>query len=40
MKILMVNTVPTERNGITGVIFNFIESFPKGVVELGYVAIN
>ena len=36
----MVNTVPTERNGITGVIFNFIESFPKGVVELGYVAIN
>lgn len=40
MKVLMVNTVPTERNGITGVMFNFIEAFQKGAVELGYVAIN
>ncbi len=36
----MVNTVPTERNGITGVVFNFIGAFPKGAVELGYVTIN
>lgn len=40
MKVLMVNSVPTGRNGITGVVFNFIEAFPKGSVELGYVAIN
>ncbi|WP_297070046.1 glycosyltransferase [uncultured Duncaniella sp.] len=41
MRILFINTVPTERNGITGVIFNYLESFPiEKDDKIGYVAIN
>lgn len=36
----MVNTVPTERNGITNVIFNLISAFDRNKIEIGYVAIN
>lgn len=40
MNILFVNTVPTEENGITNVIFNLLSAFPKGLDSIGYVAIN
>lgn len=36
----MVNTVPTERNGITNVIFNLISALDRNKIEIGYVAIN
>lgn len=36
----MVNTVPTERNGITNVIFNLISALKRNNIEIGYVAIN
>lgn len=39
-KLLMINTVSTERNGITNVIFNLISAFDKNKIEIGYVAIN
>lgn len=40
MKVLMVNTVPTERNGITNVIFNLISAMDRNKINIGYVAIN
>lgn len=40
MKVLMVNTVPTERNGITNVILNLISALDNNKIEIGYVAIN
>lgn len=40
IKVLMVNTVTTERNGITNVIFNLISAMDRNKIEIGYVAIN
>lgn len=40
MKVLMVNTVPTERNGITNVIFNLVAAMDRNKIDIGYVAIN
>lgn len=41
MKILIVNTVPVAHNGITGVIFNYLESFPlDSNDQIGLVCIN
>lgn len=40
LRLLMVNTVPTERNGITNVIINLISAMNQNKIEIGYVAIN
>lgn len=40
MKILIVNTATTRRNGITSVIFNLLESIPKVDLQIRYVAKN
>lgn len=39
-KLLMINTVPTERNGITNVIINILTAIDRSKIEIGYVAIN
>lgn len=39
MKILVINTVPTDRNGITNVIFNYLKAIVDGV-NFDYVTIN
>lgn len=40
MRILVVNTVPTDKNGITNVIFNYLASMDKGVGIIDYIALN
>lgn len=40
MKILIVNTVPTEKNGITNVIFNIFSSLDNEKINFGYVSIT
>lgn len=40
MKVLMINTVPTNSNGITNVIFNLLDNMCKEDFEFGYVSIN
>lgn len=40
MKVLFVNTVPTEQNGITNVIFNLIDAMDLSDIEIGFVAIS
>ena len=40
MRILMINTVPMERNGITNVICNIIENIDHGDIIIDCVAIN
>lgn len=40
MKVLFVCTVPTEKSGIPGVVFNLMNGFRGSGIELGYVAIN
>ena len=40
MRILVVNTVPTDKNGITNVIFNLIRAMDKQDLILDYVSIN
>lgn len=39
MKILVINTVPTDKNGITNVIFNYLKAMGNDVA-FDYVAIN
>ena len=39
MKILVINTVPTDKNGITNVIFNYLKAMGNDV-DFDYVAIN
>lgn len=39
MKILVINTVPTDKNGITNVIFNYFNALDDDV-SIDYVAIN
>lgn len=40
MKILIVNTVPTQRDGMTNVILNLLENISDPDVHFGYVSIN
>lgn len=40
IKLLIVCTVPTERNGITNVIFNLLSAIDRSALRIGYVAIN
>jgi len=40
MKVLMINTVPTERNGITAVIFNLLRAMDLTDLRIDYLAIN
>lgn len=39
MKILVINTVPTDKNGITNVIFNYLKAIGNGI-NFDYVSIN
>lgn len=39
-KILFINTVPTDRNGITNVIFNYLSSDLGKYYQLDYLSIN
>lgn len=40
MKILIINTNPTKREGITSVIFNQLENIKDQTLQFGYVSIN
>lgn len=40
MKILIVNTVPTDKNGITNVIFNYLTSMDRDVGVFDYISLN
>lgn len=40
MKILIVNTVPTERNGVTNVIFNYYRTVNTYHIQMDLVVIN
>lgn len=40
MKILIVNTNSTKRDGITNVIFNLLENIDRHGINFGYVSIN
>lgn len=40
MKVLLINTVPTDRNGITGVIFNYLRSMNTEGMTIDLLAIN
>lgn len=40
MKILIVNTNPTKREGITNVIFNLLENIKDNHLQFGYVSMN
>lgn len=40
MKILLINTVPTDRNGITGVLFNYLKAMNTEGMILDLLAIN
>ena len=40
IKVLVVNTVPTDRNGVTNVIFNYYRAIDKRVLIIDCVAIN
>lgn len=40
MKLLIVNTAPSRRNGITNVIFNLLNSMNRSDMEIGYVSVT
>ena len=40
MKILLINTVPTTKNGITNVIFNYLTAMDLNGVRMDYLSIN
>ena len=40
MKVLIVNTVPTDKNGITNVIFNYLTAMKLDDLRMDYVSIN
>ena len=40
MKILLINTVPTEKNGITNVIFNYLRNIDRKEMTFDYLSIN
>lgn len=40
MKVLIVNTNPTNYEGVTNVIFNLLENINRPEIQFGYVSIN
>lgn len=40
MKLLVVNTAPSRRNGITNVAFNLLKTIDKKDLQIGYVAVT
>ena len=40
MRILLINTVPTERNGITGVIFNYLKAIDTSEITFDLLSLN
>ena len=40
MKILLINTVPTEQNGITGVIFNYLKAIDAKDITFDLLSLN
>lgn len=40
MKVLVINTVPTEKNGITNVIFNYLSAMEAGEATFDFVSLN
>ncbi len=40
MKILLINTVPTEKNGITNVILNYLRNIDRKEMTFDYLSIN
>ena len=40
MKVLLVNTVPTEKNGITNVIYNYYRAINKQDIYMDLLTIN
>lgn len=40
MKILLINTVPTEQNGITGVIFNYLKAIDIKNITFDLLSLN
>ena len=40
MKILLINTVPTEQNGITGVIFNYLKAIDVKNITFDLLSLN
>lgn len=40
MKVLIVNSVPTEKNGITNVIFNFLSKMDSRGIQIDLISIN
>ena len=40
MKILLINTVPTDKNGITNVLFNYLRAMSPEGIQLDLVSIN
>ena len=40
MKILLINTVPTEKNGITNVILNYLQGMNTDDIILDYLSLN
>lgn len=40
MKILLINTVPTEQNGITGVIFNYLKAMDVKNITFDLLSLN
>lgn len=40
MKILLINTVPTDKNGITNVLFNYLKAMDTEGLQMDFVSIN
>lgn len=40
MKVLVINTVPTEKNGITNVIFNYLAAIKHNTIQMDVLMIN
>ena len=40
MKILLINTVPTDKNGITNVLFNYLRAVDDDDIRMDLVSIN
>jgi len=40
MKILLINTVPTEKNGITNVMFNYLQGMKSEEIVLDFLSLN
>ena len=40
MKILLINTIPTEKNGMTNVIYNYLRNLDRTEMTFDYLSIN